>query len=217
MSILNNVRLVIKYPFLLPRNVWTGKLNYWDKAWKAIKAGKFSEVGYWIYHFDHTKLDWMPDGWRKVFGEQMCEEIKQELIRCSKIMNVNKSILLNSYNITDIKEKYGTLRWYDTGEPIMGKINEIVDKYERLSMCYCINCGKPVRYRTKGWIEYLCEDCAKKTIKSEYLDECRLTEKDIPRYYTYDSDGNREADYKVILDPNVDFKKLWGLEDKENE
>ena len=53
-----NKQLVKKYPFLLPRNRWTGKVPK-------------------EYDYSYTELDDMPDGWRKAFGEQMCEEIKQ--------------------------------------------------------------------------------------------------------------------------------------------
>lgn len=46
----------------------------------------------------YTELDAMPDGWRKVFGIQMCKEIKQEL---------KKYNYLYKYRITQIKEKFG--------------------------------------------------------------------------------------------------------------
>ena len=161
MKTLQSIMLKIKYPFLRIQNIW-------HRIWISIKCERFSNIGYLL---SHTKLDLMPHGWRKAFGEQMCEEIKQALLK-----NGRKS--LYSYVISDIKEKYGSLRWYDYSAP--KEVHDIIDKYECQSMCYCINCGKPVRYITKGWIEYLCEDCAKKTIKPEYLDECRVTEEDIP-------------------------------------
>ena len=45
----------------------------------------------------------MPMGWRRAFGEEMCEEILQVLIKYDCV---------DLYRITQIKEKYGTLRWY---------------------------------------------------------------------------------------------------------
>lgn len=189
MKILQSTLLKIKYPFLRIHNMC-------HRIWTAIKCRRFSDIGYLL---SHTKLDLMPAGWRKAFGEQMCEEIKQALLK-----NGRKS--LYSYVVGDIKEKYGSLRWYDYNAP--KEVYDIINKYEQLSMCYCINCGKPVRYRTDGWIEYLCEDCAKKTIKPEFLGGCRVTEEDIPHYYTFDSEGN-----EIELDYGVDFKKMWGLND----
>ena len=55
-----NKQLVEKYPFLLPRNRWTGN----------VPAD---------YDYSYTELDAMPDGWRKAFGEQMGQEIAEEL------------------------------------------------------------------------------------------------------------------------------------------
>ena len=35
----------------------------------------------------------------------------------------------------------------------------MIDKYEDLSSITCINCGKPAKYITTGWICPYCEDC----------------------------------------------------------
>lgn len=98
----------------------------------------------------------MPEGWRKAFGLQMCREIKEELLKYNS---------LDDYRITDIKEKYGSLRWYDSGYPKDSKIGSIIEKYEKLSEDICINCGKPAKYYTKGWINFICEDCKNKIIQ----------------------------------------------------
>ena len=62
----------------------------------------------------------------------------------------------------DIKEKYGTLRWYDAGAP--KEVYDIIHKYEELSFRTCIECGKPAKYITQGWISPYCEDCIKHQI-----------------------------------------------------
>ena len=36
-----------------------------------------------------------------------------------------------------------------------------VSKYEELSEKICIQCGKPAKYMSLGWISHWCEDCAK--------------------------------------------------------
>ena len=82
-----NKRLIERFPFLMPHNRWT------DEEPED-------------FDYSYTELDAMPDGWRKAFGEQMCEEIREELVRVD---------YLQKYRITQIKEKYETLRWYDFG------------------------------------------------------------------------------------------------------
>jgi hypothetical protein len=83
----SNQKLIERFPFLIPRNRWTGKVPE-------------------DYDYSYTELDSMPDGWRKAFGEQMCEDIRDELVHAE---------YLNQYRISQIKEKYGTLCWYDFG------------------------------------------------------------------------------------------------------
>lgn len=97
----------------------------------------------------YTELNSMPIGWRKAFGIQMCKEIKQAL---------KKHNYLYNYRIMQIKEKYGSLRWYDTGAP--EEIQTIINKYEDISYHTCISCGKPAKYLSTGWICPYCEKCA---------------------------------------------------------
>lgn len=58
-----NRKLIEKYPFLYPRYKWS-----------------MHELEDYDYSF--TELDEMPYGWRKTFGEEMCEEIAEILKRC---------------------------------------------------------------------------------------------------------------------------------------
>lgn len=98
----------------------------------------------------YTELDAMPEGWRKAFGIQMCKELKKEL---------KKHKFLYKYRITQIKEKFGGLRWYDTGSPKDSEIWDIIDKYTQISYRTCIVCGKPATKISKGWISPFCDDC----------------------------------------------------------
>lgn len=144
----HNKQLIKKYPFLLPHSRWTGEVPS-------------------DYDYSYTELDDMPDGWRKAFGEQMCDEIEKEL---------EKHNLQEKYRIAQIKEKYGTLRWYDFGatEKIL---KEIIPKYEKLSAHTCINCGKPATKVTLGWISPYCDDCCPKRGRSvpveDYFSEAK--------------------------------------------
>ena len=129
---LDNWILCGKYPFLIPRYDWSGEI---------VKD----------YDYTSTYLDDIPVGWKIAFGEMMCEEIKQELVRCN---------YLNEYRILQIKEKYGGLRWYDNGTPIGCKVQEIIDKYSVLSENICIICGKPdVPLTNNGWLSPFCKKC----------------------------------------------------------
>lgn len=125
-----NKILIEKYPFLLPRNRWSGEVP--DD-----------------YDYSYTELDAMPIGWKKAFGELICEDLKNELI---------KSDLLNEYRILEIKEKYGTLRWDDNGHT--KEIRDIFIKYEYLSQFVCIFCGKfGVSTFDDGWVSPYCDKC----------------------------------------------------------
>lgn len=75
-----NKYLCKTYPFLIPRNRWSGMRitgaqngGYWPGDPEAIPE----------YDYEYTELDSMPEGWRIAFGIEMCEEIKQELLRFS--------------------------------------------------------------------------------------------------------------------------------------
>ena len=103
----------------------------------------------WIHCFtDYTELDAMEPGWRKAFGIKMCKEIKKAL---------KKHHYLHQYRITQIKEKYGELRWYDASAP--DEVFNIIQKYTQKSRRICLICGKPAKYISKGWISPYCGNC----------------------------------------------------------
>ena len=74
---------------------------------------------------------------KKRFGLDICKELNA-LFKKSKCKNFNRK-----YFISQIKEKYGTLRWYDNGVPedIYEEYSNIINKYEALSAKTCIECG----------------------------------------------------------------------------
>ena len=77
-----NRRLVERYPWLLPRNVWT------DQPLED-------------YDYEFTNFDDIPAGWRKAFGLNMMEDIRKELIKVN---------YLEDFHVLQCKEKYGELR-----------------------------------------------------------------------------------------------------------
>ena len=134
-----NKKLCTKYPFL----AWYGDPLYMG----------YTEEGEPDYGF--TWEDEVPEGWRKAFCPQMWDELKEIL---------EKHNYLDKFRFAQIKEKWGTLRIYDNGAPeeVYDEIEDWEAKYEKLSEEVCINCGKPSKYMTVGWITFVCEDCAKK-------------------------------------------------------
>jgi hypothetical protein len=132
---INNYNFILKYPFLLPK-------NRWDKG--------LSIDGDYGFDFTYNEIETMPSGWMKAFGQQMLDEIRDFMLK-------TKPEFLYQYMITDIKEKYGGLRWYDYGTP--KGMYEIINKYEKLSYEICIKCGVPATHMTEGWIMPLCDGC----------------------------------------------------------
>ena len=126
-------KLCKRYPFLVIRH------------WRTDKP----------IEYPYTYLDDMPDGWRRAFGTQMCEEIRKVLI---------KGRYLYDYRIVQVKEKYGGLRWYDGYVPssIYHEFQDIINKYEELSYRTCICCGRPATKISQDWISPFCDRCAGK-------------------------------------------------------
>ena len=138
-----------RYPFLIPRYRLTDEICEKrpcdDAAW----------------YENWTELDDMPDGWRRAFGEQMCEEIREALLKDGGEQ------ALSDYRITQIKEKFGFLHWYDRNGN--DDVQQIIRKYEDISEKTCIRCGKPATKISKGWISPFCDDCADELSKNGYM------------------------------------------------
>ena len=136
-----------------------------ENHFKPILISKRKAVEYCILKWFHdvflqyifcipkyTELDALEDGWRKAFGLQICQEIKESLLRSGG------KKLLKEYRITQIKEKYGHLEWYSNW--YTKEITKIIQKYEYISFRTCINCGRPAYGYTGGYIRPYCEDCS---------------------------------------------------------
>lgn len=65
-----------------------------------------------------------------------------------------------SINITQIKEKYGTLRFYiDSVDP---EIDAAIDFAESISEVTCELCGRPGKINEGAWLSVRCETCRNK-------------------------------------------------------
>lgn len=105
----------------------------------------------------YSEIDDMPEGWFRAFGMDMLKELKNQL---------KKDKFLHDFRITQIKEKWGGLRFYV--ERASKEVYGIISKYEDISYKKCIDCGKPAKYMSKGWISPYCPDCVSDV--SKYTD-----------------------------------------------
>lgn len=222
--------LCIRFPFLYPRNRFTGKHYsnwyiqnkisnihkkytlacvksiheptiepYFDNKRGVIVYSLIDTIKIYLYECIHkilsifyclptyTELDAMDKGWKKAFGIQMCKEIKVAL---------KQSKQLYSYRIDQIKEKFGALRWYDSGSN--KEVQDIIKKYEYISYYTCIVCGKPAHFLTNKWISPFCEEHAPHSTMERR------------EFY-----GWRQGKYKIKGDDkNYSYDELYGnLED----
>lgn len=133
-------KLVERFPFLLPRNVWTGEVSK-DYDYTYIRG-----------------IGEIPKGWNKLFL-QMCEDIRQPLIDAN---------YLDEFMFSQIKDKYNRMECYHFGAP--EKVYDIINKYSIMAGYVCTRCGKPATCETQGWIESFCDDCWKDFVRHERVE-----------------------------------------------
>lgn len=64
------------------------------------------------------------------------------------------------FRSSQLKEKFGTIRWYYDAREDRECSQDIVDAVEQLSAYTCEDCGKPGRVRQGGWMRCLCPEHA---------------------------------------------------------
>jgi hypothetical protein len=70
---------------------------------------------------------------------------------------------------TQVKEKYGTLRFYYAGGDDM--IDGMVSMAEAMSERTCETCGAPGKLRTDGWLKTLCDHHAEEQGYEDYVSD----------------------------------------------
>lgn len=166
-----NRELIEEYPFLLPRNRFTGK---------AVDD----------YDYSYTELDMeVPYGWKELC-KNLCAEIKRLLLKAGKI---DEKDYLNDYRIMQVKEKFGQLRWYDNGIPscVYDEWMKVMYEYEDISEKTCIHCGKPAKMCYTSWIAPFCKECwddNQERIYGEKLVSYRTSYEDITKVQNYKDD-----------------------------
>lgn len=183
--------LIKKYPFLLPRNVWTDRL---DKDYD--------------YSYCRFKGE-IPNGWWERWGLIYLDDLKEVL---EKYNTVDK------FRFSQVKEKYGGLRAYNMGAPEEWFSHEYA--WEYISEHTCVKCGKfPVKMRYDGWISPWCDKCFEG--ESSVIDEVdpedisidgedRLLEYLVINHYS------KDGDYQDIIDMKPYYDKIgWKYTDKD--
>lgn len=131
---IQNKKLLKKYPFLYPYNVWTGKL---DK------------------NYDYSYIWIMDNGWKKLQID-LCNELRPLLIKSNylhkyRIYEIKEKYGMLRWTDNGFPNKY----WKD--------YCNIINKYESISQEICIMCGKSAKMcNVSGWISPYCNNCMKK-------------------------------------------------------
>jgi hypothetical protein len=130
----------------------SGWINWWAKPLHTI-VKFYHDYILQIFHCFPTYTEWdcMEKGWKKAFGKQYLDELKEAAI---------KDGYLKSLRIMQLKEKWGRCQLYlnSYGDNVL----KVIQKYEELSWDICIKCGKPATHTSTGWISPYCEECVKK-------------------------------------------------------
>lgn len=94
-------------------------------------------------------------GW---MGEVRCKgvwEWDSEVVKCSCAEWSD-----NRPRASQVKEKFGTLRFYMTCET--DEMDKLIQEAEHLSAVTCEECGEPGELRGTSWLTTLCDSCSTK-------------------------------------------------------
>lgn len=208
---LHNYFFCKKYPFWKLTDSW-----YCYNT--VINDKRIGNKNFFI-KYSHTWYDDIPTGWQKAFGKKLSKEIKQA---GSKYLREHKNKSWNDIlSFQQIKEKWGELCLYASA---IDSITYILDKYELMSIGYCICCGKPARYLTEGWISFQCEKCFEendcwkykgnkkippdKSGMIEYKAKRRLSYSNIPELTKYEYNTIKSETFKTKKDAEDKYNKL---------
>ena len=178
--------LCIRFPFLYPRNRFTGKhYTNWklNELQREAHLKAFKVVGEFGNKENPAHIEKVSNWW--AFVEKFYRFLEccigvfhiipayTELDALDKgwrkafgiyiCKDIKRALLadggwkrLKMYRIDQIKEKFGELCWYDHGGN--EETNRIIAKYTYISRYTCITCGKSADYVTRGWIEPYCKE-----------------------------------------------------------
>ena len=99
-----------------------------------------------IFFMDRAAFDWKSHPWARDVGPGWAKVI-QPLVDYA---------IVHDLRISQIKEKFGTLRFYSALDDTLDKM---IEEAEKLSSETCEACGAPGRVRHTGWWLCLCDAC----------------------------------------------------------
>lgn len=180
--VINSIILCIRFPFLYPRNRFTGlHYNSWNIVDKIreyhkcavhgeLKDGKFvteiiskkAYVKWFLLKFFHDYILQLFHCVPTYTELDAMESGWRKSFGIQMCKDIKRALLkdvgikgLYGYRIMQIKEKYGQNRIYDawTTKRVMG----VIAKYENISERTCVICGKKAIGKTTGYILPYCK------------------------------------------------------------
>lgn len=123
---------------------------------QRLSALQYNRALYWALERNNTTALTKFFTFGEVGGEWAKKQVELELAKATyrAVPEVSSQLIA-----TQIKEKFGTLRFYYFGgdEYCEG----VIDLAAYMSGCTCEECGKPGKSTNGGWIKVRCSDCLK--------------------------------------------------------
>lgn len=98
------------------------------------------------------------DGWFQLIYD-LSAKLERLIVSWKKGHADDPTFERNWPRASQVKEKYGTLRFYMSWGT--DEMYDLIDHAEERSSHICEECGKPGECNEEGWIRCRCEDCRK--------------------------------------------------------
>ena len=118
-------------------------------------------------------IDWRQDQYARAerYNQALAQALAGDKTKLTEYFTYGKSVafeiarnqprelplLVPQVVATEVKEKYGTLRFYYSGGD--ERVTGMVDLAEALSGATCECCGSPAERRGQTWLSTLCDSC----------------------------------------------------------
>lgn len=172
--------LIKKYPFLKYKRIMSDLSDLYSSDEDNVKHNWYKV--------------WDCSGWEELWK-------KRYLPRLFEWYDKQEEDIKKAFVFRDVKEKYGTLRIYNSHE---GELEFIA---ETLSRFICSKCGTEPRdesgtrliWQSDGWITHLCKDCAREEMPGVHLDDVEIRPGGFG-YARWSREGTTEVEYEETPD-----------------
>ena len=172
---MRNKPLIKRYPFLLPRNVFSDKIPS-------------------NYNYEYTEYDDLLKGWQIGFGKFLLDDLRTACLKTGRLYKLR---------IEQLKEKYGIMCLYCNAAT--QEIYDVINDYEYISQYICGQCGSihGQVINDYGWYFPLCKKCYEKNNKRRekrgfhvvpWESVCKYNEQELPDAYQvtrFSLEGNK--------------------------